>query len=168
MFWWRCARSPLSAATIARVHTSSIGGTGPSIAGTILVALGIGRILVPRDPGTFSAHGTLMTDPHQERSLTRITPVDWDDGTLDLNGGGHAINSRRQAGERIRRFTRLASLGQIRRGYDYSHSKLDQISRQRWQSISLVSRPAINVAGLVQTPPEAGQPGHVRLRRPVV
>jgi hypothetical protein len=43
---------------------------------------------------------------------------------------------------------------------------LDQISRQRWQSISLVSRPAIfdhqvpafNVAGLVQTPPEAGQP----------
>jgi len=80
MFWWRCARSPLSAATIARVHTGSIGGTGPSIAGTILVALGIGRILVPRDPGTFSAHGTLMTDPHQEPSLTRITPVDWDDG----------------------------------------------------------------------------------------
>jgi hypothetical protein len=114
MFWWRCARSPLSAATIARVHTGSIGGMGPSIAGTILAALGIGRILVPRDPGTFSAHGTLMTDPHQERSLTRITPVDWDDGTLDLNGGGHAINSRRQAGERIRRFTGLASLGQIR------------------------------------------------------
>jgi len=47
---------------------------------------------------------------------------------------------------------------------DYSHSKLDQISRQRWQPVSLVSRPAIfdhqvsafNVAGLVQTPPEAG------------
>jgi hypothetical protein len=26
---------------------------------------------------------------------------------------------------------------------DYSHSKLDQISRQRWQPVSLVSRPAI-------------------------
>src|SRR5262249_60658242 len=59
---------------------------------------------------------------------------------------------------------------------DYSHSKLDQISRQRWQPISLVSCPAIfdhqvpafNIAGLVQAPPEAGQPGGVGLRRPEV
>src|SRR5262249_38993797 len=59
---------------------------------------------------------------------------------------------------------------------DHSHSKLDQISRQRWQSISLVSRPAIfnhyvaafNVAGFVQAPPETGQSGGVGLRRPRV
>jgi N-methylhydantoinase A len=52
------------------------GGMGPTIAGMIAAELGIGRILVPRDPGTFSAHGMLLTDVHQERSLTRITPVD--------------------------------------------------------------------------------------------
>ena len=52
------------------------GGMGPTIAGLIAAELGIGRILIPRDPGTFSAHGMLVTDVHQERSLTRITPVD--------------------------------------------------------------------------------------------
>src|SRR5262249_62121954 len=49
---------------------------------------------------------------------------------------------------------------------DNSYLKLDQISRQRWQSVSLVPRPAIfdqkipafNVARLVQAPPEACPP----------
>jgi N-methylhydantoinase A len=48
----------------------------PTIAGLIAAELGIGRILIPRDPGTFSAHGMLVTDVRQERSLTRITPLD--------------------------------------------------------------------------------------------
>ncbi len=52
------------------------GGMGPTIAGMIAAELGIGRILIPRDPGTFSAHGMLVTDVQQERSVTRITPVD--------------------------------------------------------------------------------------------
>jgi N-methylhydantoinase A len=52
------------------------GGMGPTIAGMVAAELGIGRILIPRDPGTFSAHGMLVTDVHQERSLTRITPLD--------------------------------------------------------------------------------------------
>jgi N-methylhydantoinase A len=52
------------------------GGMGPTIAGLIAAELGIGRILIPRDPGTFSAYGMLVTDVHQERGLTRITPVD--------------------------------------------------------------------------------------------
>ncbi len=52
------------------------GGMGPTIAGLIAAELGIGRILVPRDPGTFSAYGMLVTDVHQERSLTRITPLE--------------------------------------------------------------------------------------------
>ena len=52
------------------------GGMGPTIAGLIATELGIGRILIPRDPGTFSAYGMLVTDVHQERSLTRITTVD--------------------------------------------------------------------------------------------
>jgi N-methylhydantoinase A len=52
------------------------GGMGPTIAGRIISELGIGRILVPRDPGTFSAFGMLVTDVHQTRSLTRITRLD--------------------------------------------------------------------------------------------
>jgi N-methylhydantoinase A len=52
------------------------GGMGPTIAGMVAAELGIGRILIPSDPGTFSAHGMLMTDVHQERSITRIMPVD--------------------------------------------------------------------------------------------
>src|SRR5437660_436443 len=52
------------------------GGMGPTIAGMIAAELGIGRILIPRNPGAFSAHGRLVTDVHQQRSLTRITPVD--------------------------------------------------------------------------------------------
>jgi N-methylhydantoinase A len=52
------------------------GGMGPTIAGRIAAELGIGKILVPRDPGAFSAWGMLVTDVHQERSLTRITPLD--------------------------------------------------------------------------------------------
>src|SRR5262249_12866771 len=52
------------------------GGMGPTIAAMVAAEIGIGRILVPTDPGTFSAHGMLVTDVRQERSRTRITPVD--------------------------------------------------------------------------------------------
>ena len=52
------------------------GGMGPTIAGRIIAELGIGRILIPRDPGTFSAFGMLVTDVHQTRSVTRITRLD--------------------------------------------------------------------------------------------
>jgi len=52
------------------------GGMGPTIAAMVAAELGIRRILIPRDPGTFSAHGMLVTDVHQARSLTRITPVE--------------------------------------------------------------------------------------------
>jgi len=54
----------------------AFGGMGPTIAGRIIAELGIGRILVPRDPGTFSAFGMLVIDVHQTRSLTRITRLD--------------------------------------------------------------------------------------------
>src|SRR5262249_40618248 len=59
---------------------------------------------------------------------------------------------------------------------NHSHLKLDQISRQCWQSVDLVSRPAIfnhkvpafNITRLVQTSPEAGQSGGVGFWRPEV
>jgi N-methylhydantoinase A len=52
------------------------GGMGPTIAGRIASEIGIGRILIPRDPGAFSAYGMLVTDVRQERSITRITRLD--------------------------------------------------------------------------------------------
>ncbi len=52
------------------------GGMGPTIAGRIAAELGIGRILVPRDPGAFSAWGMLVTDVHLERSLTKILALE--------------------------------------------------------------------------------------------
>jgi N-methylhydantoinase A len=52
------------------------GGMGPTIAGRIAPELGISRILVPRDPGAFSAYGMLVTDVRQDRSVTRITRLD--------------------------------------------------------------------------------------------
>jgi N-methylhydantoinase A len=52
------------------------GGMGPAIAGIIAAELGIARILVPRDPGTFSAYGMLVTDVQQHKTLTHILPLD--------------------------------------------------------------------------------------------
>ena len=54
----------------------AFGGMGPTIASRIIADLGIGRILVPGDPGTFSAFGMLVTDVHQTRSATRVTRLD--------------------------------------------------------------------------------------------
>jgi N-methylhydantoinase A len=52
------------------------GGIGPTIAGRFAADLGIRRLLIPNDPGAFSAYGMLVTDVHQVRSMTRITPLD--------------------------------------------------------------------------------------------
>ncbi len=52
------------------------GGMGPTIAAAVAAELGVQRLLVPRDPGTFSAWGMLVTDVHQDRSITRLTRLD--------------------------------------------------------------------------------------------
>lgn len=49
------------------------GGMGPTIAGRIAGELGVPKLLVPPNPGTFSAWGMLVTDVRQERSITRLT-----------------------------------------------------------------------------------------------
>jgi N-methylhydantoinase A len=60
------------------------GGMGPTTANKIAADLGVCRILVPRDPGTFSAYGMLVTDIQQERSVTRLTRLAGADvATLD-------------------------------------------------------------------------------------
>jgi N-methylhydantoinase A len=76
------------------------GGMGPTIAGLIAAELGIGRILIPCDPGTFSAHGMLVTDVHQERSLTRITSLD---GTTHAELDGIFAGMEAQALEELMR-----------------------------------------------------------------
>ena len=60
----------------------AFGGMGPTIAGRIVGELGIGRILVPRDPGTFSAFGMLVSDVQQSRSVTRMRPLDGADAAV--------------------------------------------------------------------------------------
>ena len=57
------------------------GGMGPTTANRIAADLGVRRILVPRDPGTFSAYGMLVTDIQQERSVTRLTRLAAADST---------------------------------------------------------------------------------------
>jgi N-methylhydantoinase A len=52
------------------------GGMGPAIAGIIAAELGIARILIPRDPGTFSASGMLATDVQHYKTVTHILPLD--------------------------------------------------------------------------------------------
>jgi len=54
----------------------AFGGMGPTVAGRFVGELGIGRILVPPDPGTFSAFGMLVSDVQQSRSVTRMTRLD--------------------------------------------------------------------------------------------
>ncbi|MFL6798258.1 MAG: hydantoinase/oxoprolinase family protein [Xanthobacteraceae bacterium] len=49
------------------------GGMGPTIGGRIASELGIGSILVPCDPGAFSARGMLASDVRHERSVTDVT-----------------------------------------------------------------------------------------------
>ena len=53
----------------------AFGGMGPALAGAVARELGLARILVPRDPGTFSAWGMLVTDVQQSKSVTRLTPL---------------------------------------------------------------------------------------------
>ena len=51
------------------------GGMGPTTACKIAEDLGVRKILIPRDPGTYSAYGMLVCDIQQERSVTRVTPL---------------------------------------------------------------------------------------------
>jgi N-methylhydantoinase A len=69
------------------------GGMGPTIAGRFASELGIGRILIPRDPGAFSAYGMLVTDVRQERSHTHITRLD-DVSPQDLDARFRALEEK--------------------------------------------------------------------------
>jgi N-methylhydantoinase A len=54
------------------------GGGGPAHAGRLARELGMGRILVPRNPGILCALGLLLTDLSQDFSLTRRSRLDAD------------------------------------------------------------------------------------------
>ncbi len=69
------------------------GGMGPTIAGRFASDLGIGRILIPSDPGAFSAYGMLVTDVQQARRITRITPLEGA-SAQDLDAVFHAMEEQ--------------------------------------------------------------------------
>jgi N-methylhydantoinase A len=69
------------------------GGMGPTVAGRIAPELGIRRILIPRDPGAFSAYGMLVTDVRQERGTTQITRLD-DASATDLDARFRALEKQ--------------------------------------------------------------------------
>jgi N-methylhydantoinase A len=53
----------------------AFGGSGPLHAAAVAADLGIGRVLVPVNPGLVSAYGLLIADTRQDFSITRVTPA---------------------------------------------------------------------------------------------
>ena len=51
------------------------GGMGPTLATAVASSLGIGRILVPGDPGNFSAFGMLLSDLRTDAVTTRVVAL---------------------------------------------------------------------------------------------
>ncbi len=51
------------------------GGMGPTLATAVASSLGIGRILVPVDPGNFSAFGMLLSDLRSDAVTTRVVAL---------------------------------------------------------------------------------------------
>ena len=51
------------------------GGMGPTLATVVASSLGIGRILVPADPGNFSAFGMLLSDLRSDAVTTRVVTL---------------------------------------------------------------------------------------------
>lgn len=54
------------------------GGMGPTLATAVAASLGIGRILVPADPGNFSAFGMLLSDLRSDAVTTNVFALDPD------------------------------------------------------------------------------------------
>ena len=52
------------------------GGAGPLHAGDLAEELGVGRIVIPPDPGLFSAMGLIISDVQTVASATRFLPAD--------------------------------------------------------------------------------------------
>jgi N-methylhydantoinase A len=102
------------------------GGMGPTVAGRIAPELGIRRILVPRDPGAFSAYGMLVTDVRQERSTTNIMQLD-DASPSDLNAKFRALEQQALGaligeGFSRKRLTAVRHAGMRYRGQSYEVS----------------------------------------------
>jgi N-methylhydantoinase A len=53
----------------------AFGGSGPLHAAAVAADLGIGRVLVPVNPGLLSAYGLLIADTRQDFAVTRVGPV---------------------------------------------------------------------------------------------
>ena len=68
---------------------AAFGGMGPTLATAVASSLGVGRILVPADPGNFSAFGMLLSDLRSDAVATRVavlTPDSLKDAVAALRG----------------------------------------------------------------------------------
>ncbi len=72
------------------------GGMGPTLATAVAASLGIGRILVPADPGNFSAFGMLLSDLRSDAVTTRVV-------TLTPDSLAEAVAALRELEETVRR-----------------------------------------------------------------
>ena len=72
------------------------GGMGPTLATAVASSLGIGRILVPADPGNFSAFGMLLSDLRSDAVTTKVFALDPD--TL-----ADAVTALRELEDEVRR-----------------------------------------------------------------
>lgn len=72
------------------------GGMGPTLATAVASSLGIGRILVPADPGNFSAFGMLLSDLRSDAVTTKVF-------ALDPNTLAGALTALRDLEDEVRR-----------------------------------------------------------------
>jgi N-methylhydantoinase A len=96
---------------------------GPTVAGRFASDLGITRVLIPKDPGAFSAYGMLVTDVRQARRITRITQLETTTAE-DLNAVFLAMEEEAAADLVRERFPRdriktMRSAGMRYRGQSY-------------------------------------------------
>jgi N-methylhydantoinase A len=78
----------------------SFGGAGGLHAVEVAQELGMRRVVFPRDPSTFSAHGILQSDIVHDLAKARITPLTPDAAaTIDADMAQLAIEGRRLLGE---------------------------------------------------------------------
>jgi N-methylhydantoinase A len=169
------------------------GGMGPMIAGRIAADLGIARLLVPPDPGTFSAYGMLVTDVHQTRSVTRLTPVsetgadslerlyaELDDAALaDLlrdRFPRESLTTMRSAGMRYRgqSYEVNVSLGALRNGGDVAAlvERFHEAHRRRYghmaqnEAVEIVNFQVTAVAAIPRPPSRLSSAAAVSSAKP--
>ena len=100
----------------------AFGGAGPAHAIAIARELGIGKVVIPRHPGIFSAIGMLLADAREDNVLSYVETLD----RLDLEHPGSALWRNRDQGHR-----QIAAVGLCARGHRREPVAGDALCRAR-------------------------------------